>query len=285
MAHFAKVTDGIVTTVIVAEQEFIDSYQDGKPGMWIQTSYNTKGGKHLKGGTPLRKNYAGKGYTYDASRDAFIPPKPYASWTLNETTDRLLKKEFDICREEQTPHRIFLENNLDHLVPFDHPDIEKWRDSLRAGLMSRHDNTNIILTGGVDDIWLNTITDELIVVDYKSQSNRRPVEPWSYLSSVYHTAYKIQLDFYAYLLKEMGFEVATTGYFLVCNGDKEADSFNGKLEFSETIIPYETETDWIKPEIDKMYQLMNSCNVPSSNPSCENCAYVARRAEMENLNR
>ena len=56
-------------------------------------------------------------------------------WTLNETTDRLLKKEFDICREEQTPHRIFLENNLSHLVPFDHPDMDKWRDSLRNGLM------------------------------------------------------------------------------------------------------------------------------------------------------
>ena len=223
-----------------------------------------------------------KCFYMDRVKGVVSPSLP--GWSLNAATDELLKKEFDLCRLSRTPHRLFEKFDLKHIIPFDHPDIEKWQDSLRAGLMSRHDNTNIILTGGVDDIWLNTITDELIVVDYKSQSNRRPVEPWSYLSSVYHTAYKIQLDFYAYLLKEMGFEVATTGYFLVCNGDKEADSFNGKLEFSETIIPYETETDWIKPEIDKMYKLMNSCNVPSSNPSCENCAYVARRAEIENLN-
>tara|TARA_R100000773_G_C4208290_1_gene108521 strand:+ start:115 stop:483 length:369 start_codon:yes stop_codon:yes gene_type:complete len=86
MAHFAKVIDGIVTKVIVAEQDFIDNYFDGERGQWVQTSYNTKGGEHLLGGTPLRKNYAGVGWTYDQTRDAFIPPKAYASWTLNETT-------------------------------------------------------------------------------------------------------------------------------------------------------------------------------------------------------
>ena len=86
MAHFGKVIDGIVTKVIVAEQDFIDNYFDGERGQWVQTSYNTKGGEHLLGGTPLRKNYAGVGWTYDQTRDAFIPPKAYASWTLNETT-------------------------------------------------------------------------------------------------------------------------------------------------------------------------------------------------------
>ena len=86
MAHFAKVKDGIVIQVIVAEQEFVDNYIDNIPCEWVQTSYNTKGGVHLLGGTPLRKNYAGKGYTYDKKRDAFIPPKPYPSWTLNEDT-------------------------------------------------------------------------------------------------------------------------------------------------------------------------------------------------------
>ena len=86
MSHFAKVTDGKVTQVIVAEKEFFDTYVDSTPGEWIQTSYNTHGGVHSNGGTPLRKNFAGIGYTYDAGRDAFIPPKPYASWTLNESS-------------------------------------------------------------------------------------------------------------------------------------------------------------------------------------------------------
>ena len=85
MAHFAKVVDGIVTQVIVAEPEFFDTFVDSSPGDWIQTSYNTHGGQHPEG-RPLRKNYAGVGYSYDRTRDAFIPPKPFASWTLNEDT-------------------------------------------------------------------------------------------------------------------------------------------------------------------------------------------------------
>jgi hypothetical protein len=83
MSHFAKVENGIVTQVIVAGQDVIDSniFGDG----WVQTSYNTYGGQHPEG-RPLRKNYAGIGYTYDSQRDAFIPPKPFASWSLDETT-------------------------------------------------------------------------------------------------------------------------------------------------------------------------------------------------------
>ncbi len=86
MAHFAKVENNIVTRVIVAEAEFFDNFVDDSAGEWIQTSYNTKAGVHLNDGTPLRKNYAGIGYTYDKTRDAFIPPQPYPSWTLNEET-------------------------------------------------------------------------------------------------------------------------------------------------------------------------------------------------------
>jgi hypothetical protein len=95
MAHFAKVVDGLVTQVIVAEPEFFDTFVDSSPGTWVQTSYNTRGGVHYQPDSvepsadqskALRKNYAGIGYTYDAGRDAFIPPKPYSKWVLNEQT-------------------------------------------------------------------------------------------------------------------------------------------------------------------------------------------------------
>ena len=86
MSHFAKVTDGKVTQVIVAEKEFFDTYVDSTPGEWIQTSYNTQGGIHKLGGTPLRGNYAGIGYTYDRTNDVFYPAQPYASWVLDNTT-------------------------------------------------------------------------------------------------------------------------------------------------------------------------------------------------------
>ena len=85
MSHFAKVCDGIVTQVIVAEQEFFNTFVDTSPGEWIQTSYNTHGGQHPEG-RPLRKNFAGIGFTYDREKDAFIPPKPEGDWTLNEET-------------------------------------------------------------------------------------------------------------------------------------------------------------------------------------------------------
>jgi hypothetical protein len=95
MAHFAKVRDGVVVDVIVAEPEFFDTFVDSSAGAWIQTSYNTRGGVHYQedGETPsadqskaLRKNYAGIGFSYDPALDAFIPPKPYPSWTLDENT-------------------------------------------------------------------------------------------------------------------------------------------------------------------------------------------------------
>jgi hypothetical protein len=87
MAHFAQIDgNNIVAQVIVADQETINTGLFGDPATWIQTSYNTQGGVHTQGGTPLRKNYAGIGYSYDTTRDAFIPPKPFNSWVLNEDT-------------------------------------------------------------------------------------------------------------------------------------------------------------------------------------------------------
>ena len=93
MAHFAKIQNGKVTKVIVAEPEFFNTFVDDSPGQWLQTSYNTRGGVHYDpetrepdGGVALRMNFAGIGYDYNAALDAFIPPKPYDSWVLNEET-------------------------------------------------------------------------------------------------------------------------------------------------------------------------------------------------------
>ena len=95
MSHYAKVRDGKVLLVLVAEQDFVNTYDDGVPGEWIQTSYNTRGGVHYEpnSNTPsddqtkaIRKNMAGVGFTYDANADAFYSPKPYDSWILNTTS-------------------------------------------------------------------------------------------------------------------------------------------------------------------------------------------------------
>jgi hypothetical protein len=86
MGHFAKVVDGKVTQVIVAEPEFFDTFVDSSPGTWLQTSYNTIGGKHTQGGTPLRGNYAGIGFTYDHTNDVFYAPSPFPSWVIDTAT-------------------------------------------------------------------------------------------------------------------------------------------------------------------------------------------------------
>jgi hypothetical protein len=86
MAHFAKVSNGKVINIIVAEPEFFDTFIDSTPGEWIQTSYNTFRGQHKLGGTPLRGNYAGLGFTYDKEHDVFYESKPFPSWTLNQST-------------------------------------------------------------------------------------------------------------------------------------------------------------------------------------------------------
>ena len=93
MSHFCKVVDGKVTQVIVAEPDFFKTFVDSSPGQWIQTSYNTRGGVHYApnsntpdGGTAIRGNYAGIGYTYDSTHDVFYPPQPYPSWTISAPT-------------------------------------------------------------------------------------------------------------------------------------------------------------------------------------------------------
>jgi len=179
----------------------------------------------------------------DRVRGLDAPGTP--GWTLNETTDLLLKKEFDKCRVAQKPHRIFTKYGLNHLVPFLHKDMDKWRDSLRHGLSIRYNDSNIILSGGVDDVWQDIRTKKLIIADYKSQANRKSLEPWAYLSDVFHQGYKIQMDFYGYLLSKMNFDVSETFYFLVCNANRNADGFYGKLDFEEVLIPYKWSAEWI----------------------------------------
>ena len=202
-------------------------------------------------------------------------------WSLNETTDILLKKEFDICREEQQPHRIFLDNGLNHLVPFKHSDMDDWRNSLSKGLMSRFKETNIILSGGIDDIWQDTKTKDLIVVDYKSQASNYEVRTDYYLASPYHEGYKIQMDFYNYLLTAMGFQIGSLSYFLVVNADRSAKGFHGKMDFSETLVPYEHNISWVTDKVEEMIALINQTTVPASHPSCENCAYAKQRAKID----
>ena len=182
--------------------------------------------------------------------------------------------------KKQIPHRLFISNNLEHLVPFDHPEIDSWRDSLHKGLNLRYKNSNIILTGGVDDIWQDKISKKLIIADYKSQVKFGRVDEHNYLDDPHHEGYKIQMNFYAYLLLGMGFNVDQTSYFLVCNARRGDVNFNKGLYFDEYLIPYIWEIDWIENELDEMLNTINSSQIPESNESCKNYAYSEQYARL-----
>ena len=209
----------------------------------------------------------------------FDPPGT-PGWSLNETTDILLKREFDQCREAQIPHRVFINNGLGAVVPYDHPEIDDWRNSLTKGLQLRYKKTNIILSGGVDDIWQDLKTKELILVDYKSQAKRGLVNKKEYLDDPYHESYKIQMDFYAYLLKGMGHKIKNLSYFLVCNAKRDDDGFHKSMNFDEYLIPYEWNAEWIDEKIEEMIYIMNQERIPPQNESCKNCAYSEQYSKL-----
>ena len=204
-------------------------------------------------------------------------------WTLNETTDILLKKEFDALRKTQLPHRIFEAYGLNNVIPFSHPDLDHWRNSLHGGLEGKIEGTNIVLHGGIDDLWYDTSKEEVIIVDYKSQANKYPVTQEYYLSNVHHESYKIQLDVYGYLLNKIGFAVSNIGFFYVCNANRNANSFEGKMLFEENLVPYQLDRSWIEDAVKDMTNVLNCEQLPEINPHCENCAYSRERARIEGI--
>jgi hypothetical protein len=194
-------------------------------------------------------------------------------WALNSAVDELLKKEFDHYRNIQKPHPFVVKNKL-NFIPFKHEKINYWRDALRGGIAFTDTDTNLEIHGGVDDIWFNPDNDELVVVDYKAQSKNETVETEPYLESQYHQNYKVQMDIYVYILRQMKFKVSNTAYFLVCNGLKTPDKFDATLHFDLTLVPYKTNDSWIKNKIIEMKKVLNSKEVPEINKFCEKCMYL-----------
>jgi len=194
-------------------------------------------------------------------------------WALNSAVDELLKKEFDQYRRNQVPHPMMIKYNLDY-VPFQHKDIDLWRNSLKGGISYLDEKTNLIIHGGVDDIWFDVKEKKLVVVDYKAQSTSYPVSTGSYLNSEWHLSYKIQMDIYVHILRKMNFNVSDISYFYVCNGEKTNNIFGNKMDFKTTLVPYRTNTSWIENKLSEMKEVLNSDTPPDIIPTCEKCAYL-----------
>ncbi|MGE0631261.1 MAG: PD-(D/E)XK nuclease family protein [Parachlamydiales bacterium] len=190
-----------------------------------------------------------------------------APFRLNTAVDTLLKKEFDQCRSDKKPHPLMIEYGID-AIPFPHPDLDVWRANFQ-GVQYHHEATNLIITGAVDDLWINS-AGELIVVDYKATSTPKEIQ---LDDSDYKTKLKKQIEVYQWLLRRRGFLVSNTGYFVYCNGDDSKDKFDGKLEFSISIIPYTGDDSWIEPTLFEICKCLQSDILPLVNTSCDYCRY------------
>jgi CRISPR/Cas system-associated exonuclease Cas4 (RecB family) len=198
-------------------------------------------------------------------------------FTLNIAVDHLLKKEFDIHRADSTPHPLMENYDID-AIPFDHPNMGKWRENF-VGVQSLHEPTNLLVFGAVDDIWVNP-KEELIVVDYKATSKKdKPT-----LDGRWGMQYKRQMDVYQWLVRQNGFKVSDTGYFVYVNGKKDNEAFDGKLEFDIDVISYVGNTDWIEKTLLKIKEVLMDDRVPSKGELCEHCPYreEAGKALLEN---
>jgi len=195
-----------------------------------------------------------------------ISRPPSFPFSLNSAVDALLKKEFDLYRKQKAPHPLIEEFGID-AIPYEHKDIDIWRDNF-IGMQYLHEPTNLLVTGAIDDIWVNS-SGEVIIVDYKATSKTSEVN----LDAEWQDGYKRQMEIYQWLFIKNGFDVSKTGYFVYCNGDTGKPEFDKKLEFNIKVIPYTGDTSWIENKLIEIKDCLMSDKIPEPNPNCDYCNY------------
>ena len=171
---------------------------------------------------------------------------PSFPFNLNIAVDALLKNEFDTYRVKGLKHPLIEEYGVD-AKPAPHKDLDKWRQNF-TGIQYLDNSTNLLMHGAIDDLWINS-KDEYIVVDYKSTSKKEKI---TNIDQDWQITYKRQMEIYQWLLRKNNYTVSNTGYFVYCNGLKDRDSFNGKLEFDTTLIPYKGNDSWIDKTVSEL---------------------------------
>jgi CRISPR/Cas system-associated exonuclease Cas4 (RecB family) len=202
---------------------------------------------------------------------------PGFPFNLNSAVDALLKREFDMHRAKNTRHPLMRAYGID-AVPFQHEKMEEWRDALRRGITYHHKPTNLIIAGGIDDVWVNP-KGELHIVDYKATSKREEVT----LDADWQISYKWQMEIYQWLFRMNGFKVSKTGYFVYCNGRADKEAFDGKLEFDVKVIPYDGDDSWVETKIVEAHECLKGEIIPQSNEACDFCLYRDSAGKVEKI--
>lgn len=200
---------------------------------------------------------------------------PGFPFTLNAAVDTLLKKEFDLHRVKGTKHPLQEKYGID-AIPIPHDDLEKWRHNF-TGIQYLHEPTNLLIFGAIDDLWQNK-QEEYIVVDYKATAKKDEIKE---LDQPWHVGYKRQMEVYQWLLRQNGYKVSNTGYFVYANGNTDIEAFDGRLEFDVTVIPYEGNDDWVEQTIKDAYMCLNNDIIPDASLDCDYCSYYISRGNEE----
>ncbi len=190
-------------------------------------------------------------------------------FSLNIAVDALLKKEFDSHRAAGTAHPLMKKYKI-NAVPFAHEKMDYWRDSLRKGIEFNPPKTNLLITGGVDDIWKNN-KGELIIVDYKATATSKEIT----LEGEYKAAYKRQMEIYQWLFRQNGFNVADVGYFVFVNGKSDREAFDGKLEFDVMLLSHKGDDSWVEKAVRDAYRCLKGNKVPKQSGNCKYCNYIS----------
>ncbi len=191
-------------------------------------------------------------------------------FNLNSAVDLLLKKEFDVHRAAGTPHPYMLENNIP-AIPFAHKEMDTWRENF-VGAQTTHKETNLLITGAVDDIWIYTDGPDkgkLIIVDYKATSKDGEVT----LEAEWQDGYRRQMETYQWIFRRLGFDVSDTGYFVYANGLRDRPGFGNKLEFVIKTIPHTGKTEWIDKALADIKKCLDDNRIPNPDPDCDYCNY------------
>lgn len=187
-------------------------------------------------------------------------------FTLNMAVDHLLKKEFDAYRAKGEAHPLMQAHGV-KAVPFQHQDLEIWRENFK-GLEYHHQLSNFIITGAIDDLWVDA-SGQIFVVDYKATSKDGEVS----LDDEWKESYKRQMEIYQWILRNMGYQVSDTGYFVYVNGRKDFDAFNGTLHFHTQLIPYLGNSSWVEQAVCDAWKCLCSNDLPPLKDDCEFCCY------------
>jgi hypothetical protein len=192
----------------------------------------------------------------------------YPEFTLNKAVDQLFKKEFDEHRIEASAHPIMEQYGID-AVPFKHKNMNTWRENFE-GVEFKHKETGFVISGAVDDIWVNP-EGELIVVDYKATSKEGSITTLA--DSSWNQQYQRQMGVYQWLLRNNGFTVSPMGYLVYANARTDKAAFDGQLEFEVTLVPMEGDTSWIDEILPKIKATLESDEIPPIGDACEFCPY------------